>query len=317
MLSSRSLPGLNGIIIITPGADKKIAMILAGRLMDVIKLYNFGNKQHQVKLKLSVAVASFPEDKIQRGSDFIKIADYILNKVKELGGDRVYSYGDVTAKGKTPVPIADDTADVTVLKEKLEKLTKRANQSLAEAIFAFAKTIDIKDHYTGEHVEKTVHYATEIARAKGLSKDEVENIKQAAILHDLGKIGISENILLKDSKLTPEEYEEIKKHPQIGADILRPIHLFHALIPLVLHHHERWDGKGYPYGLRGEDIPLGARIIALADTYEALTSDRRYRKACANNIAVQKIQQVSGTQFDPEIVELFLKVIQEEQDNGY
>jgi len=300
-------------IIVTPGAGKEIALILAQRLLDVIKLEKFGDKQHSVKLKLSVAVAAFPEDRIIRGSDFIKIADSVLNKVKELGGDRVYAYSEVK-KGKLPPPRdIDEGADVQFLKEKLEKLTKRANQSLAEAIFAFAKTIEIKDHYTGEHVEKTVHYATEIARQRGLAPDEVERVKQASILHDLGKIGISEKILFKKTKLTAREYEEIKGHPQIGADILRPIHFFHSIIPLILHHHERWDGKGYPYGLKGEEIPLGARIIALADTYEALTSNRRYRKACSQKKAIQKIQEVSGTQFDPEIVALFLRVIEKEQ----
>ena len=300
-------------IIITPGAGKEIALILAQRLLDVIKLENFGDKQHRVKLKLSVAVTAFPDDKILHGSDFIKMADVVLNKVKELGGDRVSSYSEVK-KGKLPTSREiDDAADVHFLREKLDKLTKRANQSLVEAIFAFAKTIEMKDHYTGEHVEKTVHYATEIARERGLPADEVERVKQASVLHDLGKIGISEKILCKKTKLTAREYEQIKEHPQIGADILRPIHFFHAIIPLILHHHERWDGKGYPYGLKGEEIPLGARIIALADTYEALTANRRYRKACSQKIAIKKIQEVSGTQFDPEIVAVFLRVIEKEQ----
>ncbi len=300
-------------IIITPGAGKDIALILAQRLLEVIKLNNFGDKTHKVKLKLSVAVACFPEDKIHKGCDFIGIAEYILNKVKESGGDRVYSL-DSIGKGKlSGLKATEAEEDIKGLKDKLDKLTKRANQSLAEAIFAFAKTIDIKDHYTGEHVEKTVHYAMEIAKAKNLSEEEIEKIRQAAILHDLGKIGISERILLKRKGLTPKEYEEIKKHPQIGADILRPIHFFHAIIPLILHHHERWDGKGYPYGLKGEEIPLGARIIAIADTYEALTSDRRYRKACSQKEAISKIKKVSGTQFDQEIVKVFLDIIKKEK----
>jgi len=300
-------------IIITPEADKKIAVILAQRLLDVIKLENFGDKQHKVKLKVSVSVACFPEDKIHKGNDFIKIADFTLNKVKETGGDKVYAYSDVSKGRDKTMLTAESEADVKELKEKLGKLTRRANESLAEAIFAFAKTIEIKDHYTGEHVEKTVHYATEIAREKNLSKEEIERIRQAAILHDLGKIGISEKILLKRTKLTVKEYAEIKGHPQIAADILRPIHFFQSIIPFILHHHERWDGKGYPFGLKGDEIPLGARIIALADTYEALTSDRRYRKACSKKEAIKRIKRVSGTQFDPEIVKLFLNVMKREE----
>ncbi len=299
-------------IIITPGARKDIALILAQRLLEVIKLNTFGNKSHKVKLKLSVSVSCFPEDKIHKGSDFIRISEYILNKAKESGGDKVCSLNNI-GKGKLCGLKTETEEDIKGLKEKLVKLTKRANQSLAEAIFAFAKTIDIKDHYTGEHVEKTVHYAAEISRQMDLPVEERERVRQAAILHDLGKIGISERILLKKKGLTPKEYDEIKKHPQIGADILRPIHFFHAIIPFILHHHERWDGKGYPYGLKGEEIPLGARIIALADTYEALTADRRYRKACSQKEAIVTIKKVSGTQFDPEIVKAFLEIIKKEK----
>ncbi|MBU1043400.1 MAG: diguanylate cyclase [Candidatus Omnitrophica bacterium] len=300
-------------IIITPGADKDIVLVLAQRLLEIVKLYTFGNKTHKVKLKISVAVACFPDDKIHKASDFIKLSDRILDKVKETGGDKVYSYQDIVGTRQIPAVDLEKGTDVVALQDKLGKLTKRANQSLAEAIFAFAKTIEIKDHYTGEHVEKTVHYATELAKAKNLPKDEVEKIRQASILHDLGKIGISEKILMKKSKLTAQEYEEIKKHPQIGADILRPIHFFQAIIPLMLHHHERWDGKGYPYALKGEEIPLGARIIALADTYEALTANRRYRKACSKKMAIKIIKDVSGTQFDPVLVDLFMIILEKEQ----
>lgn len=299
-------------IIITPGAAKDIVLVLAHRLLEVIKLYNFGNKKHKVKLKISVAIACFPEDKIHKASDFIKVSEYILDKVKETGGDKVYSYQDVISRKATALVDLEEGTDVVALKDKLGKLTKRANQSLAEAIFAFAKTIEIKDHYTGEHVEKTVHYSTEIAKAKKLPKDEIERVRQASILHDLGKIGISEKILMKKTKLTPKEYEEIKKHPQIGADILRPLHFFQSIIPLLLHHHEHWNGRGYPYGLKGEEIPLGARIIALADTYEALTSNRRYRKARSKKVAMKTIKDVAGTQFDPELVDLFLQILEKE-----
>ena len=195
----------------------------------------------------------------------------------------------------------------------MDKLTKQANQTLIESIFALAKTIELKDHYTGEHVEKTVQYATEIASTLGIPTEEVERIRQAAILHDLGKIGISDKILLKKSKLTKREFEEIKKHPQIAADILRPIHFLHDLIPYIFYHHERWDGKGYPSGLKGNDIPLGARIISLADVYKALISDRPYRKSFPKLEALKLIKKGSGTQFDPGIVKSFLHIINQEK----
>lgn len=299
-------------IIVSPGSDRSTAMILAQRILDAVNLYNFGNKEHTVKLKLSLAVASYPEDIVVKGMGLIELTDQILNRVKEFGGNRVYSFLDI--KKQKPTTENKEQAEVKILKEKLAKLTKRANQSLIEAIFAFAKTIKLKDHYTGEHVEKTSFYATEIARALSLSREEIEHVRQASILHDLGKIGVSEKILLKREQLTKEELAEVKKHPQIGVDIIRPIQFLHAIIPLILYHHERWDGKGYPNSLRGEEIPVGARILAIADVYQALISNRPYRQAYSREEAIKIIKEGSGSQFDPAIINIFLEILRQEQE---
>ena len=301
-------------LIISPIVNRSRGMILAQRLLDAMNLYNFGNKKHNVKLKLSLAVTSYPDDIVASGADLISLADKILNKAKEEGGNRVYSSESLKKiKTASPDEHGGKAAEVKSLKEKIMKLTKRGNQSVIEAIFAFAKTIEVKDHYTGEHVEKTVYYATEIAKALDISREETEHIKQAAALHDLGKIGISEKILLKPTKLTKDEFEQVKKHPQIGADIIRPIHFLHDIIPLMLYHHEWWDGKGYPVGLKGEEIPIGARIIAIADAYHALTSDRPYRKAYQKKEAVNIIKEGSGTQFEPNLVNILIKIIKSEK----
>jgi diguanylate cyclase (GGDEF)-like protein/PAS domain S-box-containing protein len=300
-------------VILSPGSGRPETLGLAQRLLDTLSLYHFGDKKHKVRLKLSLAVASYPEDRTVKGMDLINGADKILFKVKEFGGNKVYSSLD-TSKTKYPeLRKGHGKRNIKILKDEINKLTRKANQSPVEAIFAFAKTIELKDHYTGEHVENTVKYATEIGKALNLSKDEIELVKQAAMLHDLGKIGIPENILLKKSKLTKKEFSEIKKHPQIGADIIRPIQYLRGIIPYIFYHHERWDGKGYPSGIRGEEIPLGARIIALADVFQALTSDRPYRKAFTNKKAIQIIKDGAGTQFDPKIVNVFLKILQKEK----
>ena len=139
-----------------------------------------------------------------------------------------------------------------------------------------------------------------------LSQEEIDHVRQAAILHDLGKVGISDKILHKKSKLTKKEFEAIKKHPQIAADIIRPIQFMHDIVPLVLYHHERWDGKGYPAGLKAEEIPIGARIIAVADAYDAMTSDRPYRKAMSSEKAMSELKRCAGTQFDPKVVDAFI-----------
>ncbi len=298
-------------VVVSPGLDRSAAFNLSQRILDAFNLYNFGNKRTVVKLKLSIAVASYPENRVLVGMELIELTEQILSRVKQSGGNNVFTSLDIQ-KDKTSGEKQENSSDVGFLRDKIDKLTKEANQSLIEAVLAFAKTLELKDHYTGEHVERTVYYATELARALSLSKNEIERIKQASILHDLGKIGISDKILLKNSKLSKDEFEEIKRHPRIGVDIIRPIQFLHGLIPYILYHHERWDGKGYPNGLKGEDIPIGARIIALADVYQALTSDRPYRKAFSKEEAIKIIQEGAGTQFDPAIVNVFLKVLQNE-----
>jgi len=298
-------------LIISPGTDKATAVNLAERFLDAINIYRFGNKKHAVKLTLSIAVAAYPEDKVYRGMGLVNLAEKILNRAKEEGGNRICLSEDMSKK-EVPVKKLSEDNDIKFLRNKIDKLNKRSKQGIVESIFAFAKTIELKDHYTGEHVERTVHYATEIAKRLGLPKHEIELIRQASMLHDLGKVGISEKLLLKKAKLTKREFSEIKKHPQIGADILRPIQFLHDIIPLIFYHHERWDGKGYPSGLKGEEIPVGARIIALADAYQALTSDRPYRKAY-NKVEVTKIlKNESGVKYDPNVINAFLKILKKE-----
>ncbi|MFH1191761.1 MAG: diguanylate cyclase [Candidatus Omnitrophota bacterium] len=300
-------------IIVSPRLNRDFAFNMAQRLLDSLNFINFGNKNHSVKLKISLSVVSFPEDRAKNGMDLVNLADLLLNKAKESGGNRAYSSLDAKNNVSKGTGKISKTAGIKTLKNKISKLNKQSKQGLSESIFAFAKTLELKDHYTGEHVENTVHFATGVAKELNLPKEDVELIKQAAMLHDLGKIGISENILLKKGKFNKKEFEEIKKHPQIGADIIRPIKFLRDLIPFIFYHHERWDGKGYPSRIKGEDIPLGARVIAIADVYQALISDRPYHKAFTKSAAIEIIKKSSGTQFDPRVVSAFLKVVSKEK----
>ncbi|MCX5702165.1 MAG: diguanylate cyclase [Candidatus Omnitrophica bacterium] len=295
-------------VVILPQISIVDAMALSGRILASINSYEFGNGTQTVKLKVSIAVSSYPNDYVHRGMDLVELADKILIKAKEHGGNRVYSSEDTKNNKGVPVETIQESSDVSTLKDKIYRLTKRANQSVIEATAAFAKTIEIKDYHTGDHVEKTVLYATEIAKALGISGESIENIQQASMLHDLGKVGISEEILSKPTNLTEEEFMKIKAHPQIGADIIRPIQFMQSVIPLIRHHHERWDGRGYPAELKGKEIPIGARIIAVADAYQALTSDRPYRKAYSKEEAIRIIQEEAGSHFDPEIVKIFTEI---------
>lgn len=199
--------------------------------------------------------------------------------------------------------IEESTKNLSRLYEDLRNTYMRTIKSLAQAI-------DARDHYTHSHSENVANIAEVIAKEMGLSVKEIELVRDACALHDLGKIGIEDKILSKPSKLDPEEWEYIKKHPEIGAKILEPLTFLNDVIDLVRQHHEHYDGSGYPDGRKGEEILLGARIILLADAYEAMTSARAYRKVpLTKEAAVEEIKKYSGTQFDPLVVEVFLRVI--------
>lgn len=297
-------------VILSPAVSRQSAIALGRRILDTVNAGQFGNDEYVVKLKVSIAVVSYPSDIVFEGMDMIELADRILGKVKEKGGNLVYSSSDIEEDSTFSWNKDEETLDMRVLKEKINKLTMRANQSVIEAVVAFAKVMELKDHYSRDDIEHSVTYSVETAAALGLPKDDIENIRQGAIIRNLGKIGISEEILNKPSRLNDMEFEKIKTHPHMGIDIIRPIQSMANIAPLVFYHHERWDGKGYPVGLKGESIPLGARIIAVADSYQALISDRPYRKAYDKKEALKIIKDSSGSRFDPKIVDAFLKVLQ-------
>ena len=176
-------------------------------------------------------------------------------------------------------------------------------------IGSLALAIDAKDQYTHQHILRVQRYAVATARHMGIMGTELKAIEMGALLHDIGKLGVPEYILLKPGRLTDEEFAKIKQHPQIGADILHPVEFPWPVLPVVRSHHEKWDGTGYPDGLKGEDIPLTARILAVADVYDALTSSRSYRSAWPHERACEVIRRDRGTHFDPVIADAFLDVI--------
>jgi HD-GYP domain-containing protein (c-di-GMP phosphodiesterase class II) len=179
-----------------------------------------------------------------------------------------------------------------------------AQQTLAMAA-SLISLIDLRDRYTGGHSSRVAGYSRNIALHLGLEHDEAERIVLAAALHDIGKIGVPDSVLLKQDRLNDDEFEWIRKHPEFGWMAVRNVDGFHDASLMVLHHHERWDGGGYPGNLRGEEIPLGASIIAVADAFDALTTDRPYRKGRDWAAAFREIESCSGIQFNPEVVRAF------------
>jgi putative nucleotidyltransferase with HDIG domain len=189
------------------------------------------------------------------------------------------------------------------------KLIQELDELNWGTIEALARTVDAKSPWTAGHSQRVTNSALEIAGALGFSKPEMQALHRAALLHDIGKIGIPASILDKPAKLDVEEYRLIKEHPHMGVRILEPVSAYSEILPLVLQHHERFDGQGYPNGLSGDAITLGARIIAVADVYDALVSDRPYRSGWTAQQAVELIRQEAGRQFDPLVVKVFLKVL--------
>lgn len=238
----------------------------------------------------------------------------MTQKIQTLLNER-YEYEDVLHKKNIEVleqkeEITALYEETTALNQELENLLKNNQDSYFETVRALANAIEEKDAYTGGHCERVMNYSLQIANELNLSDSEIEDLKFGSILHDIGKIGISEYILNKSGKLTSEEYAVIKTHPARGNYILSDLNFMKNCSRIVSEHHERIDGKGYPYGISGDDIDYLARIVCVADAYDAMTSKRPYREqALTKEMAMDELKKCSGTQFDSSIVQAFLKVL--------
>jgi diguanylate cyclase (GGDEF)-like protein/putative nucleotidyltransferase with HDIG domain len=198
--------------------------------------------------------------------------------------------------------------------ERLEKEKSHVEEMASlhlRTIEALALAIEAKDHTTHEHLKRVRVYAVEIAQKMKVSPDELEALRAASLLHDIGKLAVPEHIISKPGKLTPEEFEKMKIHPIVGAEILQRVQFPYPVVPIVRAHHERWDGSGYPFGLRGEEIPMGARILAAVDCLDALASDRQYRRALPLEDAMRHVEMEAGISFDPQVVAVLKQHYQE------
>lgn len=229
---------------------------------------------------------------------------YLMRSFKLWRYDR---YGDVDGAAAIFLDIfSDRSLTKQLVLRRLANLTEQA-----ETIYAFAEAIGARDQYTMGHSEKVAEYARLIAERMGLSEQEIDLVYLCGIVHDIGKIGVPENILNKPGPLSPEEFGTMRFHPVRGADILAHISWLNDVVPVIESHHERYDGRGYPRGLRGEEIPLLSRILAVADAFDAMTSDRSYRKALPLRKAISELKNNAGTQFDPLVVQVFLQIMGE------
>ena len=271
--------------LLLPETDERGAFIVAERLR---RAAHRSFAEATVGVKFSFGVATAPG----HGGDpveLLRAADQAVAAAKDLGGDRTVIYSDEVARA-------------------LDEGTHAGTELQLVTVIALAEAIDIRDTGTGQHSHTVARYAELMARELGLDEERVERVRLAGVLHDIGKIGISDRVLTKPGPLDKTEWQEMYTHPEIGARLLsRPE--FHDLRAWILAHHERPDGIGYPYGLSGDDIPVEARILAVADAYEAMTADRVYRPALGAEGARAELQAGSGTQFDREVVSAFLRAL--------
>ena len=198
---------------------------------------------------------------------------------------------------------------VNVKNEQLNRTYVQLKRNYIDTVQALRLAVDAKDVYTRGHSDRVSFYSVELGKAVGLNNGELQTLKLSGLFHDIGKIGTANDLLLKSDRLNADEYEEIKKHSLTGAHILSVISFFKDVVPVVRHHHERMDGSGYPDGLEGERIPYLARIVALADAYDAMMSDRMYRSRLDSSDIRNELVQGAGTQFDPELTHTFIKII--------
>ena len=205
--------------------------------------------------------------------------------------------------------------EIKEINEKLADTYKQLEQAYMESIQTLRYTVEAKDTYTRGHSDRVSEYSILIGKKLGLSEDDIKRLRIGGLFHDIGKIGVPDNILQKNGKLSDDEYSEIKNHPTIGAHILSTASIFKDILPIVKYHHERYDGRGYPEQLKGENIPYLARITAVADTFDAMTSKRVYREAITLDKVIEEIRSCRGTQFDSTIADAFLDILENDYNS--
>jgi putative nucleotidyltransferase with HDIG domain len=204
--------------------------------------------------------------------------------------------------------VEERTRELTEKNQEVQRLFVELQETYQTTLEALVQALDLRDTETQGHSLRVVEFTTEIAAELGIVEPELTEIRRGALLHDIGKIGIPDAILRKPAKLTPEEWEEMRRHPELGFQMLAGIRFLERPRQIVLSHQEKFDGSGYPRGLRGDAIPLGARVFAVADTFDAMTSTRPYRTGLPYEVARQEMIDWSGRQFDPSVVEAFLRI---------
>lgn len=302
-------------VLLLPHTDYQGAMEVASRLQDVIGKFTFLPRDHQIQITLSLGVSSFPEDYIEKRFEILSFAKQAHFHSKITGRHRITRYKDLLPKFGEQIPkllISEDK--VLEYQRRLSEIADFARKNCLDASRTLLQALEEKDRPTATHSIETSRYATKIAEYLKMNAHDIDVIRHAALLHDIGKLCVPDSLLLKESKLNFSEYEAMKQHPYLGYKILKPIKLLQEEALIVLHHHEWFNGEGYPCQLKGSDIPIGARIVSVVDAFETLmVSGKRYRAESETlEATIKELIRCSGTQFDPSIVKAFVALLEKE-----
>lgn len=282
--------------VILPNTSEKEAIFIAEQIRLEVERRKFEGEENQPKGKLtvSVGISTFP-DKSKSDVELIKSADDALYRAKFFNKNRVETYYSIL--------------------EELKNDIEEDHNDLITSIKTLISVINAKDRYTYAHSERVVMFSKLLGDKLNLCEEDKKVLKYGAYMHDIGKINIPKEVLNKKMPLTNEEWEMLKQHPVNGIDIIKSVDSLKNIVPLILHHHERYDGNGYPLQLKGDDIPYLARILTVVDSFDAMTSNRPYNVGKNYDEAIIELRKCSSTQFDPNIVEAFIEVVEENKDN--
>lgn len=293
--------------IILPNTDLEGAHTLAERIRMSFSDHIFKKDDISEIVTVSIGVSATSDENVISENDLISNADKSLYRAKWRGRNNVCVYEESEIKQKNG--LKEDVKKIANFDGKLKNLNDNIKDNCIESAHDIVREIEKGWDFINEHSIRVSRYAEKLTKALKLSREEIKIVRRAALLHDIGMVGVSSKILKKKTGLSDDEYDVVKKHSNIGVKIIKKTNLFENELPLILYHHERYDGTGYPHQLKGDTIPYGARILSVAEAYDSMLSNTIYRKAYSSKEAVVELKECAGTQFDPKIVDVFVKLI--------